>query len=570
MTPVPWDADLDGDLIERFVAALLLLENPHGNRITPAGGDQGVDIQIEHPDGGFDIYQVKRYTRPLDGKQRKAVEDSWKTFLTEMLPVRRVRSWTLVTPLNPSNKRLDWFNGLTAGQSFPAYWMDRAGLDGKAANNPRLVDYFFGNGAVRLQELLTQAMYGGSRIEPGLGSQGLLEAVVSRHTALAAALNEVDPLYTYTIEVRSGRLRDLPWDNADVYSHPTAALIEYKELNENTYVVLWTLPRCAESAYLRPITTSVVFELDQGSGELQAVHDFLHYGAPLRDVPATVTAVEGPPGLTPGTGAGRIHIMIPPGAAEALPELEVRLLDPDGTPLGQLDVVDIRYAQGAQGEGQWLFVRDPGGVVDFEFLMNGPEGSRLRMQRHPPAGKTPAQVLPAVRLVSSFVPGAGITLAVRDGQPIFPTWRLGEIDGASAWGPRLIEVLEALRTLQRHTAQRIVVPEHIDASELSKLLLFHRLLNGERITTSWERLPIPADARAQVREGSQEVRLWAARVMSVRLGGQEIVLDRAMHVLYQDARLGEPEGDQIAVIPGPNATATATAGPLVLPAPAVE
>ncbi|MER5323191.1 hypothetical protein [Streptosporangium roseum] len=89
------------------------------------------------------------------------------------------------------------------------------------------MEYFFGNGAVRLQELMTQAMYGGSRIEPGLGSRGLLDGVVNRYASLATALNEVDPFYTCKIEVRDGRLRDLPWDDADARSCPSAALIEY-------------------------------------------------------------------------------------------------------------------------------------------------------------------------------------------------------------------------------------------------------------------------------------------------------------------------------------------------------
>ncbi|WP_433379293.1 hypothetical protein [Streptosporangium sp. CA-115845] len=572
MTPVPWDSDLDGDLIERFVAALLLLENPHGNRITPSSGDRGVDIQIEHPDGGFDIYQVKRYTKPLTTAQKNAVKESWETFLAETLPVRHVRSWTLVAPLNPSNERLDWFDELTGGQAFPARWMGRAKLDGKAGNNPRLVEYFFGNGAVRLQELMTQAMYAGSRIEPGLGSQGLLDGVMSRYTSLAAALNDVDPFYTYRIEIRSGRLRDLPWDDADARSCPSAALIEYKELDEDTYVVLWTIPRAAESAYLRPITVSVTLQPEEGSPELQSVREFLEYGAPLRDVPATITAMEGPPRLGRDTGAGRIHIMIPPRAADELPDLEVRLIAPDETPLGNLDVVDVRYAQGPAGQGQWIAARDHSGVLEFEFLVSGPEMGQLRMMMQPLTGKTPAQVLPAVRLVSASVPGAGVMLAVREGQPFSPVWKLGEVDEATTpWGSRTIKVLEALRVVQQHTTQRVVIPSaHLDTEELKKLLLFGHLLKGEQVPMSWDRLSLPAHALKIPSGIDQEVRLRTAQVMSLQLEGREIVLDRAMHVFYQGALLSESADDTITLVPGPHAVTTAMAGPLVLPPVAAE
>ncbi|GAA3821156.1 hypothetical protein GCM10022226_46790 [Sphaerisporangium flaviroseum] len=568
---MPWDSDLDGDLVERFVAALLLLENPHGNRITPAGGDRGVDIQIEHPDGGFDVYQVKRYTGPLTAAQKNAVKESWEIFLAETLPVRHVRSWTLVAPLNPSNQRLDWFRELTGGQAFPTYWMGRASLDGKAGDNPRLVEYFFGNGAVRLQELMTQAMYAGSRIEPGLGSQGLLDGVVSRHASLAAALNDVDPFYTYRIEIRSGRLRDLPWNDADSRSCPSAALIEYKELDEDTYVVLWTIPRAGESAYLRPITTSVILKPGEGSPELQAVREFLEYGAPLRDVPATVTAIEGPPSLVRDTGDGRIHIMIPPRAAEELPDLEIRLIAPDETPLGHLDVVDIRYAQGSAGQGRWLAARDRSGVLECEFLMGGPGSGQLRMTMQPLTGKTPAQVLPAVRLVSAFNSGAGIMLAVREGQPFSHVWGLGEVDEATTpWGSPTVKVLEALRTVQQHTTQRVVIPAHIDTEELKKLLLFSRLLNGEQVPMSWDRLPLPARMQEILPETDQEMRLRAALVMSLQLGGREITLDCAMHVFYQGAILGESADDTITLVPGPHGAATALIGPLVLPPAAAE
>lgn len=93
--------------MKSFVAALLLLEYRDGNLTAASRGDRGVDIRVPSPDG-FDVFRVKRYTRPLTSNQATSVQDSWSAFVGGTLPVLPVRSWTLVTPWNPTNDRLDW------------------------------------------------------------------------------------------------------------------------------------------------------------------------------------------------------------------------------------------------------------------------------------------------------------------------------------------------------------------------------------------------------------------------------------------------------------------------------
>lgn len=128
VTTVNWERE-PGERVEEFVAALLL-EHPHGNLITPSRGDRGVDIRVEHPEG-FDIYQVKRYAGRLDARQAAEIGKSWSTFVRETLPRLPVRSWTLVTPRNPTNERLDWLTELTTEAEFPCRWMGVPGRDYK-------------------------------------------------------------------------------------------------------------------------------------------------------------------------------------------------------------------------------------------------------------------------------------------------------------------------------------------------------------------------------------------------------------------------------------------------------
>jgi hypothetical protein len=80
-----------GEKVEEFVAALVLLEHPDGNLVTPSRGDRGVDIRVPTPDG-FDIYQMKRYTGPPTSRQADQIEKSWSTFVRETLPVLPVHS----------------------------------------------------------------------------------------------------------------------------------------------------------------------------------------------------------------------------------------------------------------------------------------------------------------------------------------------------------------------------------------------------------------------------------------------------------------------------------------------
>jgi hypothetical protein len=292
VTTVNWERE-PGEKVEEFVAALLLLKYPHGNRPTPSGGDRGVDVRVWNPDG-YDIYQVKRYSRALSAAQARRVEESWGTFVAQTLPVLPVRSWTLVTPWEPTNPRLDWLDELTAGHGIRTGWMGGSSLDGLAAQNPALVEYFFGDGGERLHRLMADVLRAGSDLPQRRPAEDLLEALTTKVRGLAASLNEVDPFYRYEVQIRAGRVNEQAWD-ADLHTASPVAWVHYRQLDEDTFLVLRLLSRCAESPRLRPITASVELDVPTDSPERRAVEDWLRYGAPFRDVPGSVTDVTGPP-----------------------------------------------------------------------------------------------------------------------------------------------------------------------------------------------------------------------------------------------------------------------------------
>lgn len=307
MARVNWEL-LSGEQVEEFVAALLLLRHQGpGNRITPSQGDRGVDVRLWKSDG-FDFYQVKRYTRALTSAQQREVENSWNTFVRDTVPTQPVTSWTLVCPWNPTNERLDWLRELTIDADFPTHWMDRATLETFAAENPALVEYYFGDGGERLNRLQANAFRGGQALPEGVAAEDLLDAASARLLALSTALNDVDPFYRYEIEIRAGRVQDEPME-AVLLSPTNAALIEFKQLDERHYQIVRIIPKRPAALDLRPISTHITLNVTTGSAEHASVQDFLHFGAPLQEVPGTVTAVAGPPGVHQPTGDGTFTIL---------------------------------------------------------------------------------------------------------------------------------------------------------------------------------------------------------------------------------------------------------------------
>jgi hypothetical protein len=573
MTTVNWERE-PGEKVEEFVAALLLLKHSHGNRITPSKGDRGVDVRVWNPDG-YDIYQVKRYSRALTAKQATSVEASWNTFAAHTLPVLRVRSWTLVTPWEPTNERLDWLEQLTAGNGIRTGWMGSITLDGLAADNPALVEYYFGDGGQRLQRLMADALQGGRDVTQGVPAEDLLNAIVVRQRSLATALNEVDPFYRYDLQVRTGRVEEQPWDG-DLHTASPAAWVHYRQLDEQTYLVMRLLPRCVESLQLRPITGSVQLEVPVGSPEHQAVEDWLRYGAPFHNVPGTVTNVSGPPSLLTSSGLGRFSFMAATEADGDRPDLEIRLLAADDSVTHTLELVGVRVSRGLDGPGAWLSGTDRAGVLEFRFLLGGLDRDQVRMTMAFLIGKTPSEVLPAVHLVAGLASGVGFVLAVRGGRPLTPIWHPEESEiraspfvGMAHW---TVTLLEALLAMQAHTYQRVTIPdlEEITPDQIAEIIRLGWLLRGEEIHTTWTQITMTLGAQGHLPPPDLEFSLMEINQLQVNLAGRQIILDDVQRrVLYHSAHPADPHeltsarsGNTIRLVPGSTAKATIAVVPV--------
>jgi hypothetical protein len=568
MAKVNWEVE-PGETVEEFVAALLLLKHPRGNRVTPSRGDRGVDIRVWNPDG-YDIYQVKRYPKRLTAKQAKDIEESWNRFVAETLKVLPVRSWRLVMPWDPTNERLDWLDRLTAGSGISVEWVGRAQLDGLSAELPAVVEYYFGDGGDRILRLMADAIQGRKEVPPGLSGGDLLEAALGRYQSLCASLNAVDPFYRYEMELRTGRLEDDEWE-LDLQRRDPGAFIRYTQLDDQNLVVLRLVPLSAESHRLRPITGSVRLNAEIGTPHQVALDEFVHFGLPFRDMPGTVTEAEGPPG-TMETGAGLVSFMASPGSEPRLHDLEARLLGPAGEILHTLELTSVQSYRGLNGKGGSVTGEDRAGVLRFQFLFGGGERpDDLRVSRGDLVGKSPASVLPAVRMTADFREGNTLVLAICGGKPVSPGWPLHDDDGSVSNARRHVEVLEALSDIQGHTFDRIRVPNltQEDPRDLAQVIRAANLLRGEELEEVWTPCELTVtNPESLPADGVEEFGLRLTQPLVITLGGEQISLDMEVCTYLQAARLAEPSlrvsisaGDEVLIAPGSTPDAITIAVP---------
>lgn len=456
MTRIPWER-FSGEDVEEFIAALILKRVGNGHLITPAQGDRGIDIRVQSAEG-FDIWQVKRYTSALTSAQKRSVKKSWESFVEETLPYISVTSWKLAMPFNPTNEALEWFDEFKA-DGVPTEWVGLTMLDTWAADEPGLVEYYFGNGRDETIRLMSQAVNAGAPLPEGASDEQLLASVTERAISLQQSLDEVDPFYRYEIEVVFGEATDAILER-DQDQHPTAALFTYEQFAEDRYAVTRVYPRFSGAEAIRPTKQRITLTAEPGSEEHQALESFMAFGAPFDGISGTVTESEGPAGTTQ-LGQASFSFMAARSNTFGFPPLEIRVVDRAGRTVHSIPAENVRRSSGVNSGGQWIAFSDTHGILDIDLQFGAPgHPASMTIKTSATTGKRPSDVLPTVRTVAAFVDGHSLVLGVRDGGPavISQPWPL-ETDELQDTSKRFVPFLEALAEIQRHTFTPILVPD---------------------------------------------------------------------------------------------------------------
>lgn len=544
MTQVNWER-CSGEQVEKFVAAMLLLRNPHGNLITPSQGDRGIDIQIEAETGGYDIYQVKKYATTLTASQKKAIERSWQTFLDQTAGRIQVNSWNLALPCDPTPENQDWFEELTGGYGITTQWYGRTQLDTLAAESPQVVDYFFGEGKKRSDDLLQQVLSILSISSPSSKDEPTpaLDVILSKANDIINVLDNVDPFYRYECEFRYGNLEEL---SKKYFSHDrceqTAAFISfYQQKDSNITTVLRVTPKCAESYHFRPIALNMTLRAEHGTEAHSALRDFIQYGIPPQNIQATIDDVQSPPG-GPMPGKGTISL-VDYSEQDKLPPLEVRLSpkeDDDETIV--VDVEDISHGVAPTGKGSYLRFFDRSNVATITLLVTASnELEELRVQCNAFDGKKPSEVLAGLRLIDGLRNGGLMELVVRDGGPqIFKARSDGSDNQEMCAATRkFVTYVESLIEIQKHTLLTVTVPaiESMTEEEMDSTIDTARLLRGEKITRNWTQLELTVEDRERIPFNEDEQAILYRTKLIAQVGDQDIDTGYVKQTVCKSARI---------------------------------
>lgn len=544
MTQVNWERR-SGEQVEEFVAAMLLLRNPHGNLITPSQGDRGVDIQIKAETGGYDIYQVKKYASALSPSQKKAIERSWKTFLAQTAGRIQINSWNLALPYDPTPENLDWFDELTGDSGITTQWYGRTQLDTWAAEYPQLVDYYFGEGKKRSDDLLRQMM---SILNiPSHSSNDApaptLDTILSKTSDIISLLDNVDPFYRYECEFRRGNLEELSKEYFSDSQREQAAFISfYQQKDSDVTTILRVTPKCAESYRFRPITLNMILRPEPGAEAHAALRDFIQYGIPPQNMQAEIEDVQSPPGgPLPGKG---IISFIDYSEQDKLPPLEVKFFpnESDGEVFA-VDVEDISHGVAPSGEGSYLRFSDRSNVATITLLTTAAnELADLRVECNTFDGKKPSEVLPGLRLIAGLRNGGELELGVRDGGPQIFKARSSGSDNREmrSAAQKIVAYVESLMEIQKHTFLKVAVPvmEAVTKEDMDSTMEVARLLRGETVTRKWSQLELTVEDREHIPfdENAQQAILYHTKLIA-QVGDQEIDTGYVKQTVCKSARI---------------------------------
>ena len=483
---VEWSR-LSGNEIEAVLGVLLCREHPTATRVKPSRGDGGIDVWVPEVETAA-VFQIKGYTGNVDSTRRRHIKDSWKTLLayTEERSID-LSAWYLVTPENPTKEQLSWLEGVTSGASFPCVWRGLDFVDGLAANYPEVIDYYLKDGKERLEEV----------VQRFLTIAGLKNPVASPAESVASleeihkALNQFDPHFYYDFSVET-----LRGDGSRPPVPETTALVAAVQLSDDQRCVTYKIiARFNEATKERPVPGSMKLMAEPGTALHEQIEDWAKFGTPLKDVPANDARIDLPGGFANEQKDVKVTISAFKGQP-AVPEVTLRILEPDGAVAAALDFLTEEVSTGIDPQSGRNAGHDKeSGLVRYELRMCLTDKTvKIDISVEDATGRSPADMLPGLRFVTALRPPRQLQMSVRNGPVLTPSVLLAEALIPEAQGKLWLLMCESLVTIQEHVIDRILFPdmERYHAmdpmdpmDDIEAWYRAARLLRGESIAGTW-------------------------------------------------------------------------------------
>lgn len=428
------------------------------------------------------MWQIKRFATPLSNGQRQQVKRSWSTFNNAyVVPGTKIASYNLVTVWTPTENSLDWWSKqVVVDASFPTAWDGEAFFDDLGADFPEVVDRFV-KGDDMLENMVTaKAIIAGSPVETGT-PLSMLDATRTRDIALARVRDLVSDTYRIdTAIVSTGSAQPPPLS----LLRPDAAGHRMTYIDDGRWHIESLVPRSDESARDDPITIGMKVEAQPGTPKADELQAWREWGVPLRGFPARVRQRGGPFGSDEWHDSSISMTPQLPDDPHELPDLVIT--DTEAT--HRVRFLVREKSHGTEGGGTRVVATTRSGIVRLEIRMGSSiaEGT-TELSLDNATSRSPLQVASELRALQSIASSSGFQILVGDDEAILAG---GTNLVPPPFAPRLLELATALTTLQRHTSQKLVMPDidHVTVGQAADLVAYAGAYNREGIRSTWSKV----------------------------------------------------------------------------------
>lgn len=461
---VPWQT-IGRERFDELVEALIQYQHPDGTAVQPVdgrGGDGGIDIRVDEPDGRVVVYQLKYLPDGFDGKHRAGRAQIKKSLKTALDKVPEMTEWVLVAPCEPTRSGWVFINQelrelVPEGREVTIRFVDRSQLNGHhwVAGHPDVA-----RALITRDELLEKAVI--LKQETAVMTNPAQD-LIQRHRALNSVVDDVDPDWTLRtqIELDGTSLTTL------VAKHPNAHAAS-------------------------PVGIS--FSVDEATPEGAEFGRAVRLGMldPVR-LPGTAVSrfrVTGPP-IVSGMGGGEtgsVEIQPLPSTRDPIP-LTLTFLGEDGRRLAS-HVGRVRaLAPGTAGVSVRHEFYDECVVIDWRMPTDGAPGGGVDVTQDFRSPKAPEQMRGAASLLLALHEPFRARLTTLDGAQVAEL-KVGEhtmLNDDEVTDLRILgEVADDLVYVQGQTGRQFPFPETINRRQRIDLRILRRLLEG-RVVCDQER-----------------------------------------------------------------------------------
>jgi transcriptional regulator with XRE-family HTH domain len=488
MARVEWTR-LSGNDVEAVLAILLCREYPSGTRVKPSRGDGGIDFWVPSDDAA-EIFQIKGFTGNIGSTRRRQIESSWKRMLSytqqNSIPVS---GWTLVTPENPTNEQLRWFEEMIRYARFPCRWHGLDFVDSLVSKYPEVVDYYLRDGKDRLEATIQRLLSIAQTKNLSVPAQSM-ESLNELHRAL----NQFDPHFRYDFSVEAvnaaGVCQPAP------LAPGTVAVVQWSD--GERCITYRIVARFNEAIKERPVPGSMTLVAPTGSLQHEQFEDWERFGTPLTDFPAKNVRWDLPGGFGGSYEDATVSILsAKPEPGSPNEAITLRILEPDGATAASLDFITEEVSAGLDQHG----VRHAGhdkeaGLVRYELRMKRDSATdkvaaNLRITAEEATGRIPKDMIPGLRFLAEVRPPRRIQISVRNGPPVAPPLPIEDELISIEQGTLWLLMCESLSEIQNHIIERFKFPNmtkyhSVDPIEdIEGWYQAARLLRGEVLHGTW-------------------------------------------------------------------------------------